>query len=282
MRCDEPLAREPREVTPAVGAQQVTIDAPVRVRYTRGYFEPGGPGGDPTELITVQRCPVDGCRLSACREPGEFVPGRVQVLGDNLIFFPDEFWDPQQAYSGVARGVDADLPFNFCSGTLPDTTPPMFGRLDQVTSTVVNEPRCDAPAGGYRISAYFSPAEDPGGPGGSVEYLLFQTRGAGIEEPVLRDTWRNFSATDTISMAFVLPPEQASSVICVRVAAVDGLGNITWSDAVPERDCIDPVQGNYFYPLCAVSAPGRGGACLVGLAALGLVALAWVCRRRRS
>jgi hypothetical protein len=283
VRCDDPVLRRPQEVTPADSARQVSIDAPVRVRYSAGYFGSEGPGGDPTRLITVYRCPEDGCG-AGCRigvDTGEFVPGRVQVLGDDsLFFFPDAAWEPEQGYMGIARGVDADLPFSFCTGTTPDTTPPTLERLDRVTSTPV-DPRCDAPQGGYRIAAFFPPAEDFGGPPASIEYLLFQTRGAGIEEPVLRSRIRNF-ATSTHTMAFVLPPSEAADVICVRVAAVDGRGNLAWSDADPETDCIDPVQGNYFYPLCSAS-PGRtlgGSGALLALPVLGAM-LVLVHRRRR-
>jgi hypothetical protein len=282
VRCDAPIVRRPEEVTPADSARQVSIDAPVRVRYSPGYFGPEGPGGEPTRLITMYRCETDGCG-GGCRfgvDAGTFVPGRVQVLGDDsLFFFPDGEWETEQGYMGIARGVDEDLPFSFCTGTAPDTTPPILQGLDRVTSTPV-EPRCDAPQGGYRIAAFFPTAEDFGGPPASIEYLLFQTRGAGIEEPVLRSRIRNF-ATTTHTMAFVLPPSEASDVICVRVAAVDGRGNLGWSDANPDTDCINPVQGNYFYPLCSIGAGGSPrGAWLTTLPPLvGLAAL--VVRRRR-
>lgn len=270
----------PLEVTPADNARQVSVDAPLRVRYSPGYFDPGGPGTDPPSLVTVMRCPESCDLLSLCDETmGEFVPGRVQVLGDNLFFFPDEPWEPEQAYAGIARGLDASLPFRFCTGTMPDTTPPELGGIHEVTSTAV-EPRCDAPAGGYRIATFFSPANDNGAPPASIEYLLFQTRGAGIEEPVLRSTIRNFP-TERHTMAFVLPPELAGEVICVRVAAVDGNGNVDWSDANPDVDCVDPVQGNFFSSLCSASPYGGTKGAWVGLAVLGLVALALVIRRRR-
>lgn len=277
VRCDAPVARRPEEVTPADSARQVSIDAPVRVRYSADYFALGGPGGDPTRLITVMRCAHDGCG-GGCRfgvDEGEFVPGRVQVLGDDLIFHSDAMWEPEQSYMGIAWGRDGELPFSFCTGTTPDTTPPTLGRLQQVTSTPV-PPRCDAPQGGYRIAAFFPPADDFGGPPASIEYLLFQTRGSRIDEPVLRSRIRNF-ATTTHTMAFVLPPSDAADVICVRVAAVDGKGNLAWSDADPEVDCINPVQGNYFYPLCSISSgASRGGPFM----ALPLVAVALFAIRR--
>lgn len=279
--CEVPIARQPLQVTPADGARQVSIDAPVRVEYTPDYFGAAGPGDDPATLIGVYRCPTDGCTVG-CRyeeaRSGEFVPGRVQVLGDDLFFFPEGGWEPQQAYAGIARGRDADLPFAFCTSTIPDTTPPDLRGLQNVTSTPVS-PRCDAPQGGYRIAAFFAPADDGPAPPASIEYLLFQPRGAGIEEPVLRSRIRNF-ATETHTMAFVLPPHQADLPICVRVAAVDGNGNIDWSDANPEVDCIDPVQGNYFASICSASAVGtRAPAAGLGLVLAALSIL--VVRRRR-
>jgi hypothetical protein len=280
-RCDAPVGRKPEEVTPADSARQVSIDAPIRVRYSRGYFE--GPD-DPATLITVLRCADDGCGVGCRYEDevdGEFVPGRVQVLGDNLFFHPDGGWEPGQAYAGIARGQDGDLPFGFCTGTTTDGTPPELRGLEDVTSTPV-PPRCDAPEGGYRIATFFAPADDAGAPPASIEYLLFQTRGAGIEGPVLRSTIRNF-ATAMHTMAFVLPPSEAGEPICVRVAAVDGRGNIDWSDSNPEVDCIDPVQGNFFAPMCAASAPGapRRGAGALTLA-VAAVALGIARLRRRA
>lgn len=281
--CTPPTAREPEEVTPADTARQVSLDAPVRVRYTPGYFGPEGPGDDPTTLITMVRCPTDGCGIGCSFEETPtrefFVPGRVQVLGDNLFFFPDANWEPGQAYAGIARGRDSNLTFGFCAGTTTDATPPELGELDRVTSTPAT-PRCDAPEGGYRIAAFFAPADDRGAPPASIEYLLFQTRGAGIDEPVLRSTIRNF-ATETHTMAFVLPPGQAGEPICVRVAAVDGNGNIDWSDANSNIDCVDPVQGNFFASLCTVSQAGAGRAPLAGLGLFAAATLALVVRRRR-
>jgi hypothetical protein len=281
--CEAPLAQEPDEVTPADMARQVSLDAPVRVKYTPGYFGPEGPGDDPTRLLTMFRCPEDGCGIGCRAEdvsPEHFVPGRVQILGDdNLFFVPDTPWEPGQAYAGIARGRDSNLPFGFCAGSTTDTTPPELGELDSVTSTLAS-PRCDAPEGGYRIAAFFPPADDQGAPPASIEYLLFQTRGAGIDEPVLRSTIRNF-ATETHTMAFVLPPDQAGEAICVRVAAVDGNGNIDWSDANSGIDCVDPVQGNFFASLCTVSAAGTGRAPVAGLGLFAAATLALCVRRRR-
>lgn len=275
--CDDPPLQRPEETFPADRAPSVSIDAPLRVRYTAGYFGPGGPGGDPTRLLEVRRCARAACDFFACEEEvGEFVPGRVQVLGDELAYFPDAGWETAATYTGIARGRDDDLAFSFCTGSSSDDLPPTLGELDELRSDPI-EPRCDAPDGGYRVGVFFPPATDSGPPG-SIEYLLFQTRGAGVDAPILRDRVRNY-AGEQITMAFVLPPSEADAPICVRVAAVDGVGNLDFSDLSDEEEpCLDPVQGNFFYGLCG-AAPGRGPA--GGGLAIGLVALAWARRRRR-
>jgi len=277
--CDAPPLQRPEETFPADRAPSVSIDAPVRVRYTPGYFEPGvGPGGDPATLITLRRCPESGCSPFPC-EDGDFVPGRAQVLGDELIFFPDENWRPATTYVGLARGRDGDRSFSFCTGSSSDDLPPSLGAIEEVTSDTV-EARCDAPDGGYRVGVFFRPATDSGPPG-SIEYLLFQTRGAGVNEPILRDRVRNY-AGERITMAFVLPPEDAATPICVRVAAVDGVGNLDFSDLNGgEEECLDPVQGNFFYSLCSAAPPRAGSGLRVGLAMMALITLLLVVRRAR-
>ena len=276
--CDDPPLQRPEETFPADRAPSVSIDAPLRVRYTPGYFGPGGPGGDPTTLLEVRRCPGSGCDFFSCDGSGEFVPGLVQILGDELVFFPDETWTPATTYSGTARGRDGDRTFSFCSGSSSDDLPPVLGEIDEVRSDGI-EPRCDAPDGGYRVGVFFSPATDSGPPG-SIEYLLFQTRGEGVNSPILRDRVRNY-AGEQITMAFVLPPEEASSPICVRVAAVDGVGNLDFSDLRDgEEECVDPVQGNFFYGLCSASTPGARTGFGAALAVMALITLMLVVRRR--
>ncbi len=253
MDCDGPPLQRPEETFPADRAPSVSIDAPLRVRYTAGYFGPLGPGGDPTTLIEVRRCASAGCDFFSCDETAEFVPGRVQILGDELIFFPEaDTWETSSTYTATARGRDGDRTFSFCSGSTSDDLPPVLGAIGEVRSDSI-EPRCDAPEGGYRLGVFFAPATDFGPPG-SIEYLLFQTRGVGVDEPIVRDRVRNY-AGDQITMAFVLTPDEAASPICVRVAAVDGVGNLDFSDLQGgEEECVDPVRGNFFYGLC--SAPG--------------------------
>lgn len=280
--CDAPVIRGPEQTIPINQSRSVTVDAPLRVRYSPGYFEPGGPGDDPASLLTVRHCSGLCGDPSACGPDDEVVSGRVQVLGRELVFLPDDEWAPSSVYGGQALGRDTDLAFQFCTGLSRDDAPPTLGRLREVTSTRV-EPRCDMLEGGYRIAAYFEPATDLGPPG-SIEYLLYQTRGTNVDGPVVRDRLTNF-ATDQITMSFVLPLSEAASPICVRVAAVDGLGNVAFNeidDDASAGDCVDPVQGNFFYPICSAGTVGapRSGA-LLTLLGVGLVAVLLVLRLRR-
>ena len=74
-------------------------------------------------------------------------------------------------------------------------------------------------------------------------------------------------------MAFVLSPEEAVSPGCVVVHAVDGVGNV---DDDMEPECFEPVQGNFFEPLCSASrVEGRHWL------SWGLLALVLRRRRRR-
>lgn len=256
--CDPDLFRGPRVVTPSDSARDVTLDAIVEVEFSDGYFDE--PGVDPATAVTLGE--DDG---------GAAVPGRTQVIRDTLFFVPDAPLSPSTFYSGRARGLDGDLEFAFETGTVArDTTPPVLGEIDGASSSEV-EPSCEAPDGGFRIDVSFRPATDDG-PAGSIEYLLFLTRGPMVDAPQLRATARNF-ATELVTMAFVLSPDEAVAPVCVAVHAVDGLGNV---DDDGQSRCFDPVQGNYFEPLCSVTpglpAASRRGPWLALLLALGLVA----------
>lgn len=269
-------------VFPAAGGRDVTLDAPLRLVYTDGYFGPTGPGGNPADLFTILRCPDTGleCDLNTDCEDGEPVSGRVQVLGDDIVFLPDGGWEPNTVYAGAGQDQLTDLSFDFCTSEVAeDTTAPSFGAIAEVTSDSI-EPRCDAPDGGFRIGVFFDPANDDPSPVASVEYLVYQTRGPGVDGPVVRARQRNFPTGGQIAMGFVLGPDEATSTICVRVAAVDGLGNVTFDDG-EEAQCIDPVQGNFFYGLCGVGAIGQPKGVALGIAFVGIVALMIVLRLRR-
>lgn len=270
--------RAPIEVTPASGGgEPVPFDAPILVRYGAGYFGPDGPGDPPSSLFTLVSCGRCGVSCSVDDEPP--IPGLVQTQGDVLVFLPDGGLEPNTQYRGRATGVDDFLPFDFCTGTesAADLAMPVIGAFGAPTSTPVapNVLSC-LPDGGYRIAVFFGPATYDG-PRGSIEYLLYQTRGQGIDEPRLVDRIRNFPG-DRITMTFLLGPGEARTPVCYQVVVVDGLGHAT----LPEGDaCIDPLARVSFQGACAAS-PGAGSAGSSGGAAaiLAMVALVFARRRR--
>jgi MYXO-CTERM domain-containing protein len=267
--------RAPIEVTPASGGgQPVPFDSTVSVRYAAGYFGPDGPGDPPSSLFTLVACGRCGVACSVDDEPP--IPGLVQTQGDVLVFLPDGGLAPNTQYRGRATGVDDILPFDFCtsSASIDSLGLPVIGTFGAPTSTPVapNVLSC-LPDGGYRIAVFFEPATYDG-PRGSIEYLLFQTRGTGVDEPRLVDRLRNFSG-DRITMTFLLSPAEARTPVCYQVVVLDGLGHAT----LPVGDgCIDPLARVTFQGACSAS-PGRstpGGAAVL----LSIVALALVRRRR--
>lgn len=260
---------EPLAVTPTVDGRGVSLDAPIFVRFSEGYFEDPDLAVDPTTSILV--------RQGEDPDVGPLVPGTVQVRGDTLVFLADEVYAPQTRYTGRAFGITADLAFRFETGDGFDVLPPDTPILDEPSAERVDA-SCDAPDGGYRVDVRVRPSVDPDGPQGDIEYLLYLSRGPELDEPELRARVRNFATTDRIPMAFLLETEEAVSPVCVAVHVVDGVGNR--NEQAPPR-CFDPITGNFFEPLCSASPPGRDGGpaalALVGWLALGLVGA----RRRR-
>lgn len=279
--CDDGgLLRGPREVTPAVGALGVTIDAPVVVRYSTGYFGADGPGDDPASLVELYECPATTlCSLGCERAEGGRVAGNVQVFGDRLFFVPARRLAPLRAYVGIAHGLDGDLEIRFCTGSLEDTQAPSAPELI-AASPDASGAACEAFAGGRRIGLRLRSSRDDG-PGGSIEYLLYLTRGNGIGAPQLRDRFRNLSP-DEVVLRLLLTEDEAVEPVCVRIFAVDGVGNL--SPPTPEH-CIDPMTSAAFQPLCALGA-ARAGARHAGaagmVAALVLAGPLLVAARRRA
>jgi hypothetical protein len=265
-------ALAPLFVSPASGAPNAAIDAPIVVRYGAGYFDPlTGPGEPPSTLFRLVACGVCGSPCDVAS--GTAVPGLVQTQGDDLLFLPDGGLTTSTQYAGEAMGIDGVLDFSFCSGTGHDTQPPSAVALTaDPTSTRVGALPC-LPDGGYRVGVYFPPASDDGPPG-SIEYLLFQTRGAGIDAPVLVDRFRNFQ-TDRITLSYLLSNEAAATLVCVQVVTIDGAGHAT----VPDGDrCFDPV-GRTSFQGCAAQ-PGRAASGAMALA-VGLIGIVIARRRRR-
>lgn len=276
--CDETPIRGPLEVTPASGAGGVTVNAFVKVLYGAGTL---GPELDPESLIELRHCGDLG--VFECETAGELVPGRAQVVGDRWVFFvPDGELVASSQYAGIARGPESDLSFTFRTGISRDARAPLLGNIDDPSTARIDRP-CEGDRG-FRVDVRFDAATDDG-PAGSIEYLLYLTRGATIEAPELRTRVRSL-ATSEITMAFSLSDAEAVAPVCFVVHAVDGLGNV---DSDGEPVCFEPVQGTYF-EACSVSAPGATrklgavglGHSGPGLFGLGLVGLVLGVRRRRA
>lgn len=258
--CTPPTDRGPREVLPASGARSVPIDAYVEVRFTPGYFDIGG---------------IDPLRAFELYDGTVQVEGDIQVVGDSLFFVPTEPLRPSAMYTGTATGIDTVLDFDFRTGAGRDTEPPVGVNVEP-PSTASVPVSCSAPEGGYRVDVRFMPSSDDGSPG-SIEYLLYLTRANGLGAPELRARVRNFfsdPSAGTVTMAFVLTPDEAVSPACFEVHTVDGVGNVTRS----EPTCFEPVQGNFFAPIC--SAGPRGADTNAAPFALPLL-FALFARRRR-
>lgn len=264
--CDPPLFAGPEEFTPASEGRGVTLGAPVKVRYTEAYFRGVDPG-EATALLRVVEV-----------DTGAAISGRVDLFGDDtLVFVADAPYRPMTRYRATAgaRGGDTPRSFEFRTGADFDRVPPTLGGVGDVSSAEVPV-SCDAPDGGYRIAVSFAPATDDG-PAGDIEYLVYLTRGVNVDAPRLVARARNFP-TDQIVTAFVLAPDEAVEPVCVSVVAVDGVGRVD-SDAGPR--CFEPITGNYFSPLCTVTAPGAPSRAAWPFAAALVAALAGTCRRRR-
>jgi hypothetical protein len=249
------------EVTPAVRATGVTLGAPVKVRYTPGYFEDPSIGADPALLFDLFK-----------EETLEEVLGTLAVIGDTLVFVPDSPFEPRTGYTGVARSVDTTLELQFTTSASFDIGPPRLDALTRMSATRVDQ-SCDLPDGGYRIDVAFDPATDDGPPG-DIEYFMYLSRGPTVGSPRLVGRARNVAPSEVI-MAFVVEPAHVSGPICVTVHAVDGAGNV---DADTPPLCDDPIQGNYFEPLCTASHGAGSGSSVLWL--MGLV-FAWILRTRR-
>jgi len=240
----EMVPQAPTAVTPATGAQGVTTDAWVMARFSPGYFGPMGPGDDPTQLIALEAC--GACESSCSLGSGTPVAGEVQVLQDDLFFLPIEPLTSRTRYVGRVDGLEGSIPISFCTGFSVDSAAPrMMSRLDADSVDVGDS--CELANGGYRIGVYMDPATDDG-PSGSLEYLLFMTRGDGVTSPVLVDRVRNFAAGE-ITMRVFLARERAATPICVRAAVMDGVGRMTFQE---DDTCFDPVTKVTFQG-CSVS-----------------------------
>lgn len=245
------------EVYPASGATHVALDAPVRVRFTSGYFDDEARRAAAENALTVTL-------------NDEFVRGSTSVVGDSLFFVPTDNWEASTTYSvAITSPALRELSTRFETGTTVDATAPQFDTTE--TSLAIYrsaiEPTCDDPDAAYRIDVEFISAVDDGALG-DIEYLLYLTRADGLAAPDLRARTRNLS-TDLSVMSFALSRSEASATACFKILAVDGVGNVSEPRFAM---CFDPVTGNYFEPVsCAVPGPYKKAQAPFVFAALVLV-----------
>lgn len=247
--CEAEL-RTLRAVTPADGAQEVTLDAPLRFDYALGTL------GSLSEAET-------GVRVSRQGEP-EALEGETRVLGDSLFWRAKVPWAPGSAYEGEAQATEASLRFRFTTAADVDRAPPELGPIRRADWTEA-EAGCGVPAGSLRVVLSFVAARDDG-PSSSIEYLVHLSRAQGLGAPELLARQRD-TAAEEATIAFVLPPSRAARPVCVVLSAVDGVGKT--STSAPW--CFDPVRGEAFASLCSLR-PGKA-APSASLLELGLLLL---------
>lgn len=259
---DDDLCEPPPEgvdqTFPADRATQVPLDAAIRVRYG------ASPPRDAENVIRVRHATTD-----------RDVAGIGQRAGREIVFVPSVPLTANTEYEVVAPDpLVGDRTSTFTTGSRMDAGPPDFGALREVTSEVVNRPACGAPDGGYRITATFDPAIDDGAPE-DIEYVVYQTRGPGIVEPLERARVRGLTSEQQFA-AFLLPADDAVGPICLNAFAYDGNGA---AGGTGRERCLDPVQGNYFASCSAAGGGARAGSGLLALVAAAALAMA---RRRRG
>ncbi len=260
----------PLDVTPAGRAEDVTLDAYVRVRYSEDYFL-----GVP-DAASFVRLHEDLDDEDAFVELGPEVPGEGQVVGDDVYLIPDEPLEPNRQYAVVAESFEFEpLIIDFRTGDSVDRRAPTIGSVSSPTTESVDE-TCGRGAG-YRVDLVVRDVRDDG-PASSVELLVYLARQEGLESPELVLRARGTGA-DELPLGFVLTDDRASDPACVVVHAVDGVGKI---DDSMEPVCFEPIQGAFFEGLCAANrvagAPTRGRAGSVGLVAFAILLVV----RRRS
>ncbi|MCA9577866.1 MAG: hypothetical protein R3B40_17785 [Polyangiales bacterium] len=261
--CEPVGARGPIEVMPASGANGVLLDAPLRLRFTVGYFASAA-------------APLPEESLEILGPDGLPVAGSVQLVSEEVLFFlPTGGWQSGAAYTGTAFG-EVDLPFAFRTGSGVDMRAPTVAPLSSLGSTPVG-PSCQAPEGGYRLDLAFPVSHDDGTPG-SIEYHLYLARAEGLEAPVEVAVQRNFTADASarVPISFVLEGRYAESPICLQLQVSDSVGNVT----VGSPYCLDPVEGANFAGLCTVGGPSSRSRPGAPLTAWTIVALGLALRRR--
>lgn len=225
---------------PASGANGVTLDAPLRIRYTEGFLS------DFDASTAAELLDVFSCTNAPCSESVE-ATGELSIVDDQLFFVPTPSWNPFTQYRGVARGTDRNLPFGFTTTSTVDQAPPAFSGGLSVNTEPTQDP-CyregdpGEPEHGYRVEVTFAPATDDGAPG-DIEYQLFLTRGPGVEGATLVAQTRNFGATERVSLAFYIDEQAAEQTHCVDLIVIDGVGKVTRSR---DAACFNATLGRDF------------------------------------
>lgn len=256
----------PLDFTPASRAENVTLDAYIRVRYSPDYFL------DVPDAGTFVRLHEDLDDDDGFVELGAEIPGVGQLVGDDVYFVPDDLLEPGRQYAVVAESFELEpILIDFTTGGTVDMRPPTIGSVGSPSTESVEE-TCGRGAG-YRVDLVVRDVRDDG-PASSVELLVYLARQEGLESPELVLRARG-TGTEELPLGFVLTDERANDPACVVVHAVDGVGNV---DDSMDPVCFEPIQGAFFEGLCAANriagepTSGRTGSVVFIALALLLVA----------
>lgn len=248
------------EFSPAAGARDVPVNSPVRVLYSKMFWE--SYAGDVNALVSL-----------IALETMTPIAGVVERVGDEAVLIPSAALQPGSGYRAqmLDDGRSGPISFDFHVINKVDRQPPRAGSIVSLDSDAAVA--CDDPdQDGFRIDVKFEPGSDDGAIG-SLEYHVYLVGGPKLDAPRRVSRFRRFT-TGAVTSSFFLPAEQADGAICVEVHVADGLGRID-DDVTPE--CFDPRTGVFFDGLC--SAAGWSGS---AWSTMFLIGFALFFRRRRA
>lgn len=243
---------------PAGDSSMVPLDGFIRLRYY---------GRVPEGPLFVEAVSTSGSAVT--------IAGQVNVVDAAT---PNDFaeihFQSAEAFQPLSRyrvtfpditGGAASNRFEFTTGSVQcGTTPPAFEGLRGDPTVVTNgeTDQCGDPHA-MTVSLHWTRASSAW-PMGDLEYIVYQTRGAGIGGPVERARQRgrlvnndlcaqsaSGSSADGQCMSFRLTSANASQPMCFNVQALDAFGR---TDGNREEKCVDPDVGASFVGCTA--APG--------------------------